>query len=64
MPARGYRSEHRGQYFSSLGTAGIGPDTGDERARPVHSRTCNQPMIRYFAYAKDILCVNRGLAIY
>ncbi|CAG4950030.1 unnamed protein product [Colias eurytheme] len=24
----------RGQYFSSLGTAGIGPDTIDERARP------------------------------
>lgn len=25
----------RGQYFSSLGTAGIGPDTIDERARPL-----------------------------
>lgn len=27
----------RGQYFSSLGTAGIGPDTIDECARPLAS---------------------------
>lgn len=34
----GYRLEHRGQYFSSLGTAvsaGIGLDTVDECARPL-----------------------------
>lgn len=35
--AYSYRSKHRGQFFSSLGTIGIGPDTGDERARPLHS---------------------------
>lgn len=28
----------RGQYFSSLGTAGIGPDTIDERTRPLAHR--------------------------
>lgn len=37
-PDCGYRLEHRGQYFSSLGTAvsaGIGLDTVEECARPI-----------------------------
>lgn len=56
----------RGQYFSSLGTAGIGPDTIDERARPLvmYSRDnlqsnishlleclCRHPLSRYAIYA-------------
>lgn len=57
----------RGQYFSSLGTAGIGPDTIDERARPLlhtNNKTLSLRHHEILQYISNLLELKHDFSIY